>query len=340
MTAVSGVKRLTKMQMGRETVAGTPVAATTIHRGLALPPSDDQIKVMPDENVGLSAKSTRQYTPGLAASLEPPTTEATFEGFQHVAEAGIKTVVPTQDGAGTDYISAYPVPHQDSNATKTYTLEAGNNKIVERVEYCFVTEFTLEGKINEAWKISQKWGGRQSSIMGGGFTAGLTVPAVREMRFNKSKFYADNVGGTIGSTQLVQTVIGAKIHVITGLKAQFTGDGNLYFSFMDFIGAVCTVELTLLNNATSLAERALWRSDTPRQVRVKIEDDVQFTTPGTTYTYRTLLGDFVGMYTSFGPPSDEDAGSNAHKATLECGYDSTAALFAKFTNVNALAAVP
>ena len=340
MTAVAGVKRLTKLQLGREATPGTAVPATTIWRGLALPPSDDQIKVMPDENVGLSSKTTRQYTPGLAASLEPPTTEATFEGFQHIGEAGLKTVTPVQDGAGTDYISAYPVPHQDSNTTKNYTLEAGNNKIVERIEYSFIPEFTLEGKINEGWKLSHKWMGRQSSIMGGGFTAGLSIPAVREMRFNKTKFYADNVGGTIGTTQLVNTVIGAKIHVITGLKAQFTGDGNLYFSYMDFIGAQCSVELTMLNNATSLAERALWRSDTPRQLRFKIEDDLQFATPGTTYSYRTLLADFAGLYTAFGDPREEETGSSAHKVTFECGYDATAALFAQFTNVNELAAVP
>src|SRR5689334_22954751 len=104
MTAVSGVKRLTKIQRGREVTPGTAVVATTVRRGLAVPPSDDRINVRPEENVGLSSPSNRQYTAGLAASLEPPTAEATFEDFQHVAEAGIKTVAPTQDGTGTDYI--------------------------------------------------------------------------------------------------------------------------------------------------------------------------------------------------------------------------------------------
>ncbi len=340
MTAVSGVKRLTKIQRGREVTPGTAVVATSIRRGLAVPPSDDRINIRPDENVGLSSPSNRQYTAGLLASLEPPTSEATFEDFQHVAEAGIKTVVPTQDGTGTGYISAYPLPHQDSNTTKTYTLEAGNQKIVEKVEYGFVTEFSLEGKINEAWKLTEKWQGRQCTIMGGGFTAGLTIPSVREMLFNTTKFYIDNIGGTLGTTQLTNTVIGAKINVVTGLKAQHTGDGALYFSYMDFIGAKCTVELTMLNNASSLAERVLYRSNTARLLRIKIEDSKALATPGTTYSYRTMLADFAGMYSEFGDPREEDEGSAAHKVVFECGYDATAALFAKFTNVNELSTVP
>jgi hypothetical protein len=340
MTAVSGIKRLTKIQLGREVTPGVAVVATTVRRGLAVPPSDDRMNVRPDENVGLSSPSNRQYTAGLLATLEPPTTEATFEMFQHVGEGGLKTVAPVQDGAGSGYVSVYPVPHQDSFTTKTYTLEAGNQKIVEKVEYGFVTEFTLEGKKNEAWKLTEKWQGRQCTIMGGGFTAGLTIPAVREMLFNTTKFYLDNVGGTIGSTQLVNTVVGAKIHVVTGLKAQHTGDGNLYFSFMDFIGAKCDVELTMLNNASSLAERVLWRSNTARLLRIKIEDNKALTSPGTTYSYRTLLADFAGIYSQFGDPRDEDEGSAAHKVMFECGYDETAALFAQFTNVNELTAVP
>ncbi len=335
--STSGVKTLRKIQLGREGTAGVAVPATTIHRGVAIMPSDDQTKVMPDENVGLSSKTTRQYTPKKHASLSFPSTEATFQTIQHVLEAGVKTVTPVQDGAGTGYVNSYPLPSGDANTIKTYTIEGGDNKIVEEIENSFVVEFELSGKKNESWMLSSNWQGRQSTVSA--FTAGLSIPAVSEMLFNRSKLYIDNVGGTIGTTQIANGWLEAKLKIVTGLKAQFTGDGNLYFSFVDFIGAKATLELSLLHNAATAAERVLWRSDTPRQIRMLIEGRT-LGTAGTTYSKETFRADMAGLYTSFGPPNDEDEGSNVNKVTFECAYDATAALFCDLLLVNELSAVP
>lgn len=335
--ATSGVKTLRKIQLGRETTAGTAVAASTIWRGPALMPMDDQAKVMPEENIGLSSKTTRQYTPSKLASLVFPSTPATFQGIQHIMEAGVKTVTPVQDGTGSDYINAYPLPSGDVNTTKTYTIEGGDNKVVEEMEYAFVTEFELSGKRNEAWNLTSNWQARQSTVSS--FTGALAIPSVSEMLFNKSKIYIDNVGGTLGTTQITNSWLEAKLKVVTGLKAQPTGDGNLYFSFMDFIGAQATLELSFLHNATTAAERVLWRSNTPRQIRILIEGN-NVTTPGSVYSKETFRIDVAGMYTSFGPPNDEDEGSNVNKVVFEVAYDSVAALFCNFTLVNELSAVP
>lgn len=333
----SGIKRLRKIQLGRESTAGTAVAATTIWRGPALMATDERALVMPEENVGLSSATTRIYNPFLLASLTFPETEATFEQVQHIYESGIKTVTLTQDGAGSDYIGVYPLPSGDANTIKTYTVEGGDNKVVEEIEYAFTSEFSLSGKINEAIKMSHKMFGRQGAVSS--FTGALSIPTVREMLFNKSKLYIDNVGGTIGTTQIVNTWIGFSLKVTTGWKAQPTGDGNLYFSFADFVGAKATLELELLHNATSAAERVLWKAGTPRQLRIKTEG-AALTSAGTTYSVLTHLIDGAGVYTSFGPPNDESEGSNVEKATFEFAYDSTAAKFLQFTTVNELSAVP
>lgn len=335
--ATSGLKTLRKVQLGREGTAGTAVPATTIWRGPAIMPIDDQVKVMPEENIGFSSLVTRQYTPKKMASLAFPATPATFQQIMHILEAGVKTDTPAQDGTGSGYIYEYPLPSGDANTVKTYTLEGGDNKTVEEIEYGFVVDFELSGKKNESWMLTSNWQGRQAS--GAAFTADLSVPAVSEMLFNKSKLYIDNVGGTIGTTQIANSWIEAKLKVTTGLKAQFTGDGNLYFSFMDFIGAKATLELSLLHNAAVAAERALWRSDTPRQIRMLIEGKT-LADAGTTYSKETFIADMAGLYTAFGAPNDEDEGSNVNKVVFECAYDPTAALFVEFLNVVELSAVP
>ncbi len=332
----SGIKTLRKVQLGREGTAMTAVAASTVWRGPALMPSDDQKKVRPDENIGFSSGVTRQYTPQKIASMAFPSTEATFQGIQHILEAGVKTVSPTADGVGTGYTNAYPLPSGDVNAFKTYTIEGGDNKVVEEMEGAFVVDFELSGKKNEAWMLSANWQGRQSTVAA--FTADLTIPAVSEMLFNKSKIYIDNVGGTIGTTQIANSWLAAKLKITTGLKAQFTGDGNLYFSFIDFIGAKASLELDFLHNATVAAERVLWRADTPRQIRMLIEGKA-LGTPGT-YSKETFRVDMAGLYTSFSGPNDEDEGSNMSKVVFDAGYDATAALFCNMLLVNELSAVP
>ncbi len=336
MAATSGVKALRKVQLGREATPGTAVPASTIWRGPAITPSDDQVKVKRVEDVGLSSGVTSQYTPKLFAGIILPSTEATFQGIQHVLEAGVKTVTPVADGVGTGFVNAYPLPSGDSNTIKTYTIEGGDNKIVEEIEYAFVVDFELSGKRNEGWMLSSTWHGRQATVSG--FTAALSIPAQSVMKFNKSKLYIDDVGGTIGSTQIVNSWIDAKLKITTGLKAQFTAEGNLYFSFMDFIGAKASLELSLLHNASVAAERVKFRSDTPRQICMLCEGD-SLVTPGT-YSKETFRCDLAGLYSSFGPANDEDEGTNVNKIKFDGAYDSTAALFCNLLLVNSLSAVP
>ena len=337
MTATAGVKTLRKVQLGRETTPGTSVATTSIWRGPAVMPQDDVVKTRPEENVGLSSLTTRQYTPSKLASLAFPATPATFQQILHPFEGGIKAVTPSADGVGSGKIWAYPLPSGDSNTVKTYTLQGGDQKVVEQVEYAFAREIEISGKKNEAIMMTSSWQGRQATVSA--FSGGATRPSVSELLFNLSKIYIDGVGGTIGTTQLVNSLIEFKLKITTGLKAQFSADGNLYFSYMDFVGAKCTLEMTLLHNASVAAERVLWRSDTPRLIRLQTEGK-SLTTPGTTYSKETFRADLAGVYTQFGPANDEDEGTNAIKVVFECGYDTTAAKFVDLLVVNELASVP
>ena len=112
----------------------------------------------------------------------------------------------------------------------------------------------------------------------------------------------------------------------------------MYFTEAQFIGAKMKVELTFYHNATADAAKVLFRADTPLQFRIKIEGDA-IATPGTTYSVKTALIDFAGVYSAFDQSGDKD-GINIAKISIEVGYNSTAALFAKFLNVNELSAMP
>ncbi len=55
----TGITALRKIQLGRQTVATTAVPATTIWRGPAIFSDDEQKKVRPKEDVGLTSGTTQ-----------------------------------------------------------------------------------------------------------------------------------------------------------------------------------------------------------------------------------------------------------------------------------------
>lgn len=339
---MSASKVMRRVQLGWESTAGTPVAATTIWRGPALKLSNNPKKVIIPEDVGVSAASLRQVTPQISAGYKFPAVEATFEQIGYPFEAGVlKVTSPSADGVGSGKVYTYTPVSGVSAApvTRVATIEAGDNVRNERGEYGHCTEISLEGAANDTWKLSSSWALRQVSNMSGGLTSGLSVPAAESMLFNSSKFYIDDASGTIGTTQLVNTVIGCKLKIDTGLKAQHTADGNLYFSAVEFVGVKITGELTMLLNSTAVAEKAKWEADAVRLLRILIEGSA-LTTAGTAYSKKTFRANLAMVWTGGWDESGDDNGVGTVKATFAAGYDYTSALFASFVNVNQLASLP
>ncbi|MCP4010011.1 MAG: hypothetical protein GY726_10925 [Proteobacteria bacterium] len=336
---MSGIKVLRKLQLGGETTAGTAVAADFIWRGIATGLEDTRTKVRPDENVGITSMTTRQYTPMIDAELNMASTEATFEQLPHIFEASLDAATPAQDGAGTGYIYSYPFPTTARAITdiKTYTIEAGDNQQAEEMAYAFVSDFTLSGNAGEAWKVDASWKGREASTTT--FTGALSVPAVEEILFSKTKLYVDAVSGTIGTTEVTCTLLSATLNITSGIQARHTASGELYFCVAEDIGLRGTLDLTFLHNATAVAQKALWRADTPALVRLEAEGSA-LGTPGTTYTYKTLQINAAGVWNTFSDSDGDDNGTNIATATLDLGYDTTAALLGSILMVNELTALP
>jgi hypothetical protein len=333
---MTGIKPLRKIQLGRETTAGTAVAATTIWRGLGV--IDDQREVVfANEDVGLISRTDRAYTPKYAAAIQMESVEATFEQLPHIFEAGIKAVgTGVTDTGGSGKVYTYPFPTTAKNTIKTYTVEGGDDQQAEEMEYSFVESFTLEGNAGEALMASANWMGRQVSLSTFS-TAGVTLPDVEDILASKGKLYIDPVSGTIGTTQVSETLLNMSLNVTTGWKAVHTQDGNLYFSFAKITEPEITLDLTFEHNASAVTEKAAWRAGTPRLIRLKYEGSA-LTTAGT-FANKTLIIDLAGKWESFDPLDDDD-GNDVVSGTFRARYNSTAAFFAQIKVVNQLATIP
>lgn len=333
---MAGIKKLRKIQLGREATAGTAVAATTIWRGLGTI-EDPREVVFPDEDVGILSGTDRSYVPKLAAALSMDAVPATFEQLVHYGEAGIKLVgTGAADGVGSGKIYDYPFPETSLNIIKTYTIEGGDNQEVEKMEYGFVSDFTLEGKAGEAWMMSANWQARQ--VAPSTFTAALAVPTVEEILFGKTKLYIDAVGGSYGTTQKANTLLSASLKVKTGWIPVFTGDGALYFTFAKSTMPEILLDIIFEHDGAATAEKVNWRAQTPRLIQLKAEGSA-LATPGTAYTYKTMIINLAGKWEKFSKLGEQDE-NDIVTGTFRARYNATKADIGNILIVNELANVP
>lgn len=323
----TGIKKMRRIQLGKETTAGTEADATSYWRGTGT--IDDQIEVqLVEEDIGFLSGVDRTVVPSVGAMLEMEETPATFEQVVHLFEAGLHAATTATTGGGIQW--PYTIATNTVTTCNTYTLEGGDNAGEEQFTYGFVQNINLNGESSSPVNMSATWYGRQ--VATGTFTTNAAIPTVEEILFNKAKLYVDTAGGTVGGTQFTSTFRGFNLDIDTGYEPVFTGDGNLYFTFIKNVGAEITCEVTMEHDSNSIAEKAAWIAETPRQIRLKFEGGA-LTTTGTTYTVKTLIIDLAGVWTDFGPIEDSD-GNDTVTGTFTARYDSTATLFAEIVVVN------
>lgn len=330
MARVYGGYPYSLVQLGRETTPGTAVAATSIWRGLFGSPEDTRKRVTSEEQIGVLVPAERSYDVALGATLAMPATELTYEQVCHILEAGVGTVTPT--GTGT-YVRRYAFPTDGSvNTLKTYTIEAGNKLVsadVQEIPYCFVSEFELSGKAEEAWKMGATWMGQR--LVGSSFTGSLALLEVSEAIFGNTKLYIDAGGGTIGTTQVLGVLMGATIRVKTGVVFVPAGDGVLYPTAHKFTKPEVTFSLTMeLEQDTGVSrvatERGIFNSNGVRLIRLEC--------PG--LADREFIIDMAAKYDKIG--SYENANGNT-TVTIDghAGFSTADDLFFEVEVTNLLA---
>ena len=336
-TITSGVTALRKIQLGKESTAGTAVAATTIWRGMGLLQNDLEVKHV-DEDIGVALPTTRSYIPRLAASVSFDPVEATFQQLPYIFEAGVAAETPTQDGAGSGYIYAYAMPTTAMNELNTYTIEGGDNVEAQEVEYGFVESFKISGNAAEGVMVEANWIGRQ--VNDTTFTPALTVPALvagDHIVFGGSELYIDAVGGAIGTTQVSNTLLSFELDVTTGYRGKWTNEAKYFdFIYWDRGSYSATLKLVYEHNATSEGQKDLYEAGTPRLFRLNFIGNA-LGTPATESNLSFRI-DAAGVYTEM-PDGDVD-GNATKEATVQVGYDATAALGLEFRVVNELSALP
>jgi len=306
-----GIRKLTELQLGRESVAaGTAATPDVLWRGPAVMPEDQRTRVFVEENIGQRDPVGRYYDAAYLAQIGMPSQPATYQQLVHVLEAGIDDETPAQDATG-GYMYLYEL-NASANDVMTYTIRGGDNSDVLEAEYCFVTRFVLSGRVAEAVMVEAEWQGRQVADAS---LETLSTSTVEDILFNEGKIYIDDSGGTIGNTEKAGSLLGFRLTVETGWRPVFGANGELYFYSIKNVGGMATLELTLEHDAVATSERGKMRDGSVRLVRLQF--DGAAIANGSEYDGYALRIDLEGIWLpeSFRTLSDED-GDNIVTGTL------------------------
>lgn len=335
-----GIKALRKLQIGKESTAGTIQAATTLWRGEGTL-EDGREVIFPVEDIGLLAPTDRSYIPSYLGKLSLVGTPATFEQLPYILEAGVKKLgTGVADSTGSGKIYAYPLSTTTSliaipsttSTIQTLTIEGGDNQEAEAMNFAYVTDFEISGKAGEAVMMSANFEGQTVVLQA--FTGAVAVPSVEEILTSKGKVYSDAAGGTIGTTQIANEILAFSYKVKSGFVGVSTADGNLGFTFVKGTRPEATLDLTFEHSTKAQAAKVLWRAGTAAQLRLKFEGTA-FAVAGAVYTYKTLQIDLVGKYEKVSALADQD-GDDIVNASFRAGYNSTTSTYSTVTVVNAL----
>ncbi len=301
-----GVKVLRRIQIGIETTAGTPVAATKIWQGEGLA-TDAQERQFPVQGDGYLFKTSRSYLSKEGGKVSLDETPVTTEQLPYLLAAGVENVTtPADDGSGSGKIYQYDFPTTTPNAAPAaLTIEGGDDQDVGEIEYCTLEKLTLKYAAGEEmpWSMSADLFGRQWTDTS--FTS-LSPATVHEI--NTAKLYLDNSGGTIGATQKTSTFLGLEVEIPSNWKPVPTGDGALTFTFVKYVGHKDNPikgKLRLEHDATGDAEVAAARAGTVRLLRV-VGEGAALTTAGTDYSKHTVIFSAAIQYDEVPELDDED----------------------------------
>lgn len=335
-----GIKKLQRIQMGFETTSGTVVPATTRWRGQGNSLEDKRKLEIIEELVGFLGGVDRTVIASNLGGLSLAATPATPEQFQYLmvwGMAGPKTGVA--DGVGSGKIYTNTIPTTSNPTAVSSTFETGDNREQEVAGYGIATQVVLEGKTGETVKMSGTILTRAVNRLVAGFTT-TSLPAISELPMALGKLYLDPIGGTPGTTQIAQQVLGFKIQYDFMWIPKITMDGSLDFSFAIFTDFKITGNIlfehdtAVLRNAGAKAD---FVSQTAKLMQMKLIGDA-LTTPATE-TNKTIR--ITHPIKWLNPPTISDLnGNDTISMNFQSRYNSTFGSAGTVVVVNEVAALP
>lgn len=333
-----GIVALGAVRSFKEATPGTPNTSTAIWMGQYTAEWGEEVVVeQPNFQDGNISAGQEAVINGRMATLTKRGA-LTFEDFVFPLSAGIKAGVTGGAGdGGTPAMYAWafaPTLTGTMDTLQTYTLECGDDVLIEEMSYAFCRDFSISAQIQQITEITENWVGRQ--LTSASFSGSLSNRTVNLVAGQKWVPYIDATGGTIGTTAYAGCFRGFTFN--SGpLAAPFHClNGNLYFDTYKRQELKPELRLTLTVDSSLAALRTAWRAGTRQLIRLRniggiIHDAV---------TYRVDI-EMSGHITSMGPIGGQsEEGVYTEEVVITGAYDPTWGATMKFALQNAVATIP
>lgn len=326
---------LQKVQIGQEASVGVEEDATTILRAPFAALDDMGEAQIVEEDIGILGGSDRSIIPYKWGQMAIPQHPASFEQLVYYLSGIEKQASGTQDGTSGDaYIYTYDVPYNAAGTYQTYTVEGGDSQQEEQMLYAFFQQLQLSGEGEGPLQVQGTMVGQ--TVATGSFTAGVSVPTVEDILFSKGELYLDAISGTVGSTQVSNSLLSFELTVENILLVKQSIDGALTWDIIHRGPVDISGSLTFEHDSNAVSEVANMRAETPQLMQLKWEGS-SFDNAGDTYSVRTFIVNLPVKYTKVNTLEVDD-NLTTRSIDFVSKYNATAGDRGQFLVVNDLSA--
>lgn len=319
--AAPGIQLLTGFQLGKESTAGTTVAATRQWYGQGSGEVDiDDMLAMHRGNRGTRTNLVGASTKGVAVNI----------GYQSDSEMGCaydELIYPfgQLDGgnagvAGTsDYVWTIAPSQTGANSQESYTIEVFDNTQEIEFGYCQAKDFTLSASMDGMTQLGINWFARQPVKSTKTSVAANT--AVRIPGYLWAPKFATAQSGLAGASETLNFLRDFSVTYQTGLIPRFYMDGLPYFN-QSVEALPMSATITLHVESLALAVSEFYDKKRAQTVSfLQLSTGARGPALGSS-TYACQL-QFAVLYTDVKPIASVDEGVNIYEITAETVYDPT-----------------
>jgi hypothetical protein len=341
---MAGQTRFRKIQVGKQTVIGTAVAATRVlpYRGLmVLNPN----RTDPDVDVGSLDPIMAPYPMAQEVTMSGASGPLAFDDAPVRLSAGVMGgITPTGPTGTTAYTWTFEASSLTADPFDYYSVQTGDDTSDSAGEGtnafgAVIDTFSEEGGEELGpWTVSDDWVAAGAAY--GNRTGALTVTDQPAWVFGAdTEVYLNSSAATIGTTKLAAAVRAATLRISNNLDQKRYMDGsNTRFQLAAYGRGPREIEVTLTveKTAATIAER-ITLDDTPvpnRYIELRTTS-TELAGTAIPYSYRRFIP--VRLFSV----TDGEIGGNTNLTLVYRGfYDSTLTYAFKAIVVNKLSALP
>lgn len=328
-----GTQVFTYLNVGKETVRGTPVAPTRqlYAQGTGVLDVDPGLNFHEGENAGVRTRIRRVTQTKEAIALQAELDAVSFDDL--VVPFSQLKGAQTGTGAGADKAWTFTPSMIAANNPEAYSLDVGDDTQNFRVQYGMLRSFRLAASQGDVTSLGMNWFGQRAvktAKASPAINSGVKIPG--DLWTLK---YATTAAGLTGASVQGNFLIDWSLEVETGLVPDSTLDGNLYFGQHVETEIKAALSMTVESTALAISEAYdKWLAQTLSFVRLKATGPAL---GGSTYI-ATI--DLPILYSKVEPIAAERDGINLYRVAANLAYDATSAASIVPSVTNTLAALP